>query len=180
MNGNWLRVTAAQLAAAKDDLDLAYEEAQDAVDGADERWLCTDKTWHALDFLLERYGVTVPIVYGAEPFVDTPDDADDEADDDADDEAEDEADLDGLDWGYGPPRYLTPEQVAAAATELTDLTEEELLRGVDPAELARAEIYPNVWDRPAELTWAVHALPDVKRFFADAAESGDAVICWLD
>lgn len=82
--------------------------------------------------------------------------------------------------GYGPPRYLTPEQVATAAAELADLTEDDLLRGVDPAELTRAEIYPNVWDRTDEPTWATHHLPDVKQFIATAAKNCDAVICWLD
>ncbi len=171
MNGNWLRMTAEHLARAKDDLDWAYERAQDAADNADGRWLGTDKTWHALDFLLDRYGFRVPIVYGAEPFVDTAEDGYDEADDE---------DPEAGDWGYGPPRYLTPRQVALAATDLARLTEEDLLRGVDPAELTRAEIYPDVWDRPDELTWAVHCLPDVREFFAAAARDGDAVLCWLD
>ncbi|MEH1163959.1 YfbM family protein [Micromonospora sp. CPCC 205539] len=171
MNGNWLRVTAADLARAKDDLDWAHEMAQTAVDDEGDRWHCTGKTWHGLDFLLERYGFAVPIVWGAEAFVESHYDDDDDDDDES---------LDTADWGYGPPRYLTPEQVTAAAASLADLTEEDLLRGVDPGELTRAEVYPDVWDRADQLTWAVHHLLDAKQFFASAATSGDAVICWLD
>ena len=84
------------------------------------------------------------------------------------------------DWGYGPPSYLTPVQVAAAAARLTSLTEDDLVRDVDPQELNRAEIYPQTWERPGELAWVTHYLPDVRNFFAAAAKDGDAVICWLD
>ena len=72
-----------------------------------------------------------------------------------------------------------PENVAKVAAALADVTEADLIRDVDPAEMN--EIYPSVLDDdPGELEWAVHLLPGVKQFFADAARAGDAVICWLD
>jgi len=163
MNGNWLRVTPAELDRAKDDLDWALEFVSGAMD---ERQLGTGKAWDAFDFLLNRRGFTVPIVYGAEQFVDTPQGPDD-------DDPE-------VDWGHGPPRYLTPEQVATAAAELAGLTEDDLVRGVDQVELTCAEIYPDIWDRPDELGWVTHHLPYVTEFFTTAAKDGDAVICWLD
>ncbi|MBE1486179.1 YfbM family protein [Plantactinospora soyae] len=170
INGNWLRVTPAELARAKDDLDWAEEFVQAAVAAEDERLCGTDKAWQAFEFLLERRGFDIEIAYGAESFVETPDlDPDDE------EFVEPE-----VDWGYGPPRYLTPEQVATAATELAGLTEDDLIRGVDPAELTRAQIYPDVWDRPDELRWVTHHLPYVQDYFAAAAKDGDAIICWLD
>ncbi|MGN9806307.1 DUF1877 family protein [Micromonospora sp. L32] len=172
MNGNWLRVTPAELARAKDDLGWAYDFAQAAMDGEGERVDGTGKAWHAFDFLLERQGVELPIVYGAEAFVETPDAEDEDEDAIAGDPEHD--------WGYGPPRYLTPEQVAEAAATLDGLTEDDLSRGVDQAELERADIYPQVWDRPDQLSWVTHHLPYAQRFFAAAAREGDAVICWLD
>jgi Domain of unknown function (DUF1877) len=84
------------------------------------------------------------------------------------------------DWGYGPPSYLTPVEVAAAAPRLAALTQDDLIRDVDPIELNRADIYPGNWEEPGELRWAAHYLPDVQSFFAGAAKDGDAVICWLD
>ncbi len=169
MNGNWLRMTPEQLRRALEDLDWAHEYALDAEDRKDERWFTTGKTFHALHFLLDRHGLNVPIVFGAESFVDMPDE-----------EPEDEAYLEDVDWGYAPPGYLTPEQVSRAAAELAHITVDDLLRGVDPDELTRAGVYPiTIWDRPGELDWATHALPDVARFFAIAAGAGDAVICWL-
>ncbi len=175
INGNWLRVSPADLDRAKDDLDRAHDLAEAARNGEEEgRWAGTGKAWNAFDFLLARLGFEVPIVLGAESFVELPD---------VEPESQEMLDfLDGLehDWGYGPPSYLTPEQVAAAAAQLAGLTEEDLIRGVDPAELHRAQVYPDVWDRPGELSSVAHHLPGTQRFFAAAAMAGDAVICWLD
>lgn len=170
INGNWLRVTPAELARAKDDLDWAYTHAQDLSDDAD-RVHSTGKAWHSLDYLLFRRGLSIPIVSGAEQFID-----------ESVGEVVDEHGFLAweVDWGYGPPRYLTPEQVAAAAAELADITEDDLIRDVDQAELVQAEIYPDIWDRPGELAWTAHCLPEAKQFFALAAKEGDAIICWLD
>jgi hypothetical protein len=168
MYGQWLRVSPAELARARGDLDWAREQAEevaeteysygDGRDLPDLRSYSTDKTWHALDYLLTRKGFPVSIVFGEEAFVD---------------------DEDTADWGYGPPRYLTPQQVARAATALAEVTEEQLLDGVDQAELHRAGIYPAIWDRPDELPWSVCHLADARTYFAAAAAAGDAVICWI-
>lgn len=171
MNGNWLRVTPAELARAKDDLDWAYSLVQAAMDAEDERLSGTGKAWHAFDFLLQRRGIDPEIVYGAEAFVDTPD-----VEPDDDEYVEEFA----HDWGYGPPRYLTPDQVSSASAVLATLTEQDLSDGVDQAELDRAEVYPMIWDRPDQLGWVTHNLPYAQQFFTAAAREGDAVICWLD
>lgn len=130
INGNWLRVTPSELARAKDDLDRAFNHVRDLSDHA-ERTHSTGKAWHSLDYLLGRWGFSIPIVLGAEEFID-----------ESVGEIEDEHGFLAweVDWGYGPPRYLTSEQVAGAATELADITEDDLIRDVDQAELARAEI----------------------------------------
>lgn len=168
MYGEWLRVTPAQLARAKGDLAWAFDLAEQAGDDegerepavAERRSFGTDKTWHALEYLLERGGFPVSIIFGEETFVDDPEDPD-------------------ADWGYGAPQYLTPERVRQAAVALAALTEEALLGGVEQAELEREQIYPMVWDRPDELSWAISYLPDIKAYFAAAATSGDALICWI-
>jgi hypothetical protein len=168
MYGNWLRVSPDELAHAQENLEWATTFAEEAVESADGRVSGTGKAWHALDFLLERRGFPVEIVWGEESFVD------EAADDDgfAVDEIED-------DWGYGPPRYLTPGQVTEGAAALADLTGDDLIRGVDPAELTRAEIYPQTWDRPGELDRVNDRLPHMQEYFAAAAKNGDAIICWL-
>ncbi|MEH1027452.1 YfbM family protein [Micromonospora profundi] len=174
MNGNWLRVSPDQLEQARADLNWAYELAMTERDGDSERWAGTDKAWNALDFLLDRLGFEIPLVLGAESFVEFPD---------VEPDSEEMFDfLENLedDWGYGPPSYLTPAQVATAASQLAALTEDDLIRGVDPQELKRADVYPGPWESSDELVWAAHYLPDVRNFFAAAARDGDAVICWLD
>ncbi|MEU6206565.1 DUF1877 family protein [Micromonospora musae] len=174
MNGNWLRVSPDQLERARTDLDWAHGIATAAQDDNSERWTATDKAWNGLDFLLDRLGFDVPLVLGAESFVELPD---------VEPDSEEMFDfLENLedDWGYGPPSYLTPGQVAAAAAQLAGLTEDDLIRGVDPQELNRAEVYPGGWERPGQLEWIAHYLPDVRSFFAAAAKDRDAVICWLD
>lgn len=165
MYGEWLRVTSAELEHARSDLRWAYDIAMKADEDmdrpvAERRRFGTDKTWHALDFLLDRKGFPISIVFGAEEFVDDPEDPD-------------------ADWGYGPPRFLTPEQVQRAAAALADLTEDALIAGVDSADLQREQIYPTVWDRPDELPWAVCHLPGVKVYFDAAAKAGDAILCWI-
>lgn len=175
MNGNWLRVSPDELERARTDLGWAYELARtERDDDNSERWAGTDKAWDGLEFLLDRLGFEIPLVLGAERFVELPD---------VEPDSEEMFDfLENLedDWGYGPPSYLTPVQVAAAASRLASLTEGDLIRGVDPKELSEAEIYPGIWERPGELAWVAHYLPDVRSFFAAAAKDGDAVICWLD
>ncbi|WP_410809093.1 YfbM family protein [Micromonospora sp. 067-2] len=174
VNGNWLRVSPDELKRARTDLGWAYKLAKAERDDNSDRYTTTDKAWNGLDFLLDRLGFEIPLVLGAERFVELPDVAPD---------SEEMFDfLENLedDWGYGPPSYLTPVQVEAAASRLAALTEDDLIRGVDPQELDRAEIYPQIWDRPGELTWVAHYLPGVRSFFSAAATDGNAVICWLD
>ncbi|WP_433320968.1 DUF1877 family protein [Micromonospora sp. CA-269861] len=174
MNGNWLRVSPNELEKARTDLGWAYELAITARDDNSERWAATGKAWNGFEFLLDRLGFEIPLVMGAEAFVELPD-----VEPDSDEMFDFLEDLEG-DWGYGPPSYLTPVDVAAAASRLATLTEDSLVRGVNPQELSRADIYPGPWEGPDELAWVAHCLPDVQRYFAAAANDGAAVICWLD
>jgi hypothetical protein len=174
MNGNWLRVSPAELDEARADLDAAYDLAEEARNGEHPgRWAGSGQAWNGLDFLLHRLGFDVPLIFGAESLVELPD-----VEPDSPEMAEFLESAD--DWGYGPPAALTPAQVATAATRLAGLTEADLVRDVDPAELDRAECYPGGWTEPGRLEWVAHHLPNAQRFFAAAAKDGDAVICWLD
>ena len=163
VDGNWLRVTPAELERAIDDpgevgrlITKAYRDGRDRMSG-------TGEAWQAFDFLLSRQGVGEWIVWGTEAFGDEDEDADDEFET-VDDEA---------------MHYLTPAQVATAATALGAVTRDDLVRGVDPADLRRAEIFPQVWHEPGRLDWVTHFLPYAQEFFAAAAKDGDAVICWI-
>jgi hypothetical protein len=174
MYGQWLRISEAELDRAKVDLPWAHDLARrieetesaagqhlDPPDVARRRSFGTDKTWHALAYLLDRREFPVSIIYGEESLVADPNDP-------------------SADWGYGAPNYLTSDHVRRAAGALADLSAEDLLDGVDADDLQWEEIYPNVWARgPGELQWAVSRLPWVKVYFQSAANDGDAMICWI-
>ncbi|AGI91838.1 DUF1877 domain containing protein [Streptomyces albidoflavus] len=163
MNGEYLRVTTTELAWALEDSAWAWNLSQAAQDIqeqgrpplAEARHFTTHKTWHLLDFLLRRAAFPVDVIHGEEP-----------------------AAID--DWGYGPPRLLTPDQVGVAADALYRTPYDQLLHGVDPAELIRAEIYPQIWDSPAELEWAWDVYASLTAFFRGAASASDAMLVWID
>ncbi|MGW6414106.1 YfbM family protein [Streptomyces sp. NPDC055055] len=163
MNGEYLRVTAAELERALTEPEWALEFAEAIQDAQDDdqtaafeaRHFTTHQTWHFLSFLLHRSAFPVDIVHGEETIV-------------ADD------------WGYGPPRYLTPDRVGLAASTLRRMSYDRLVLDVDPAELVKAEIYPQIWDAPAALDWASDVFTPLTEFFQGAAAAGDAVLIWID
>src|SRR5262245_52772214 len=125
MHGMWVRLSPDQLDQAKRDGVWWQLETDDNSSG-------TDKAWQALDFLLDRAGFPVDIIFGEVDLLPQAEEDDDELED-------------------PPPRYLTPERVLVAAEALDQLGADDLLRGVDPAELERKYIYPGDWREPGQL-----------------------------
>jgi hypothetical protein len=163
MIGEYLRVTPTELDRALKDPEWALalaEQVQDEQDDAarapeDAKHFSTYKTWHLLDFLLRRCGFPVDVVMG-------------------------EIELGGDDWGYEPPRFLAADRVRIAAEELSRLSYGDLIKGVDAAELAAAQIYPQGWDSPDSLEWGRDYFGGLALFLQAAAVVGDAVIVWID
>jgi hypothetical protein len=54
------------------------------------------------------------------------------------------------DVGYGPARLLEPAEVSKVDEALQAISEEEFARRFDTKALAKAEIYPQIWDEPVE------------------------------
>jgi hypothetical protein len=165
MIGEYARLTPAELEHALDDPEWATEHVEDMMgDGSgpsDERprrCLDIDKAWDILDFLLRRIDFPVDIVHGEEEMPDADD------------------------WGYGPPRYLTPERVRTAATALLAMPFELLAQSVDGAELAKADLYPTVTADEADkwLAYVGGHYRELVPFFEEAARDGDAMLAWLD
>ncbi|MFB9902389.1 YfbM family protein [Allokutzneria oryzae] len=164
MEGNYLRVTQDELERAIDDPSWLQEHAQDVRDEVEDadlppeeaRYLTTHKAWHAIAFLLGRAEFHVDVVHGEGEL------------------AEEE------DWGYGPPRFLSAEQVESAAEALAGIDFDELIDGIDPAELTEADVYPLTWDEDDALEWVGHWFRPLAPFFAAAAADGDAVILWIN
>ncbi|MFV2119060.1 YfbM family protein [Streptomyces sp. Act-28] len=165
MIGEYVRLTAAEFERALGDPEWAQERIDRLVEAelggrvgdAGARCLDIDKAWHALDFLLSRLDFPVDVVFG------------------------EGAIPDAEDWGYTPPRYLTPERVRVAAEALRDVPVERLVEGVGPEDLARAEVYPViVWERGEPLEYVTAHYEALVPFFGAAARDGDAVLMWLD
>jgi hypothetical protein len=165
MNGKYLRVTPAELARAVKDPNWVIELAEAVQDAqartslppTQARHLTTHKAWNAIAFLLERAGFPVDIVHGEESLADDDDD-----------------------WSYGPPGYLTPEQVRVAAEALAATTYDDLVSGVTPTDLAERHVYPGIWDEPDSLEWVRGWYEPLVPFFAAASAHGNAMLAWVD
>jgi len=82
--------------------------------------------------------------------------------------------------GNGPARLFTPAHVAELAEALADPQVEQDVTGrFDPQRMRELSIYPFGWDEPGERGWVLHALRDLRGFYAGAAAHGNAVATCL-
>jgi hypothetical protein len=125
--------------------------------GADSGELNLDKAWHGIHFLLTgRIDEAPPplgnaILGGTEI---------------------------GEDLGYGPARYLTPEQVREVAQALAAITREEFARRLDPQRIRQAGVYALEGETTAE--YCVEYFEKVVAYYRDAASKGNAMLLYLD
>jgi len=86
----------------------------------------------------------------------------------------------GDDGGYGAARYFTAAEVSSLATELDNASSGDVLHArYAPGRMNDLAIYPGGWDDPESREWLIDALGDLRRFFAEAASRGDAIIICL-
>ena len=95
-----------------------------------DRELSIDKAWHAIHFLLtgDRWAGAVPLrnaVLGGTP-------------------------LGNFDVGYGPARFLTPDEVKKVAAALSEISPDELQARCDFSVMTEADIYPSSWEDAEE------------------------------
>lgn len=163
MIGNFRRVRGEVL----DDL-LANPDAITAVlyerEAPEADALDIDKAWHGLHFLLtgDAWDGEPPlnfIVGGGAPIGD-------------------------VDVGYGPARGFAPDEVRAIAAALAPITEATLRARFDPGAMMDEDIYPTIWDRPAEeddtLGYLVDYFSPLKAFVTETAEQGLALIVYCN
>lgn len=120
-----------------------------------------DKSWHGLHYLLTGQAEGGPepwswVVQGGHAF--------------------------GPEVGYGPARFLTPEEVQRVAAALDRTPIQHLVERFNPQDMQAKEIYPDViWVRDAEeaLDYVLDGYQQLQTFYRDAAERGDGVIQWL-
>lgn len=155
MTGLWARLTPDEAAAR-----VHQGGFHDWTDGLPaDRVLDLDKMWHAVHVTLagtawdvdDEAPLTWP-VFGGYPM--------------------------GPAEAYGPARYFAPEVVVQIAAALGEVDVDDLRSRFDPGRLEAMEVYPQVWDEPAddladEVTGAV---AELTTFFRAAADAGDAVV----
>lgn len=87
------------------------------------------------------------------------------------------------DVGYGPVRYLTPDEVKRVNAALGQVSRESLVSRFSPQAFEAASIYPTgVWDREgaAALEYALFYFDKLVAFYADASSRGDAMLLYLN
>lgn len=132
------------------------ERFDELLESDDDRSIDLDKMWHGVHWLLTGSadpvaGPTSSVIFGGRPC--------------------------GDDRGYGPPRLLQADEVAAAAKALSSVDVEALRGRVDPAAMTDAEIYPLVWDEEDVFEMELEpCLLALREFYDAAAAAGDVVI----
>ncbi|MED7950302.1 DUF1877 family protein [Streptomyces sp. BE303] len=161
MNGRYLRLSARQLERAAAEPGWVREWVTELDEDVDEaaargRLHGTGRAGPVLDFLLRRHDFPVDVIHG-------------------------EAELPGAgQWGYGPPRCLTPERVGAADGAFADLPPGALVDGITPAELATAVPLPAGWTDGEALHLASGHYRSLADFLHTAARYRHAVLVWTE
>jgi hypothetical protein len=124
-----------------------------------EPTLDIDKSWHAIDFMLngrewEEEPPLFKVILGGTAIGDD-------------------------DLGYGPARYLTPEQVQEVTAALEKISEADFIKKYDPKQMG--DIYPHVWGKNDKetLDYLVGHYRKMVAFYKDAAQKGNAIISLL-
>jgi hypothetical protein len=87
----------------------------------------------------------------------------------------------GGDVGYGPARFLTPEQVRQVAQALAGLDEAALRAKYNPAAMKQAGVYPEeIWEDAESFDYLLENFASLSIFFQDASARGNAVLFYLN
>ena len=85
----------------------------------------------------------------------------------------------GDDLGFGPARYLTPEEVKEVAAALRDVSKEDLVQRYVPSAFEEANVYPTgIWESESDVAfdYLLHAFESMLTFYESIAARGDAVL----
>lgn len=84
----------------------------------------------------------------------------------------------GEDLGYGPARYLTPDQVREVGQALAGITSDDFARRFDPQKIRQAGVYALENDATAD--YCVQYFEKMVAYYRDAAYQGNAMLLYLD
>ncbi|MDO8452452.1 MAG: YfbM family protein [bacterium] len=90
----------------------------------------------------------------------------------------------GLDVGYGPARYLTPEEVKETVTALKRVSNEELISRYNAEDMTADDVYPEVWGRKEEeqfnKEYILENYPLMVSYYQDAARHGNGMLIYIN
>jgi hypothetical protein len=120
-----------------------------------------EKTWNAIEFILDRLAELgripwiAPLTQGEES---------------------------GASFHYGPCWYRSPDEVRLIADAMIGLSKDEFKKGYMPDIMAKYKVYPDIWDRPEqgehfEYVWVWYA--GMVKFYRRAAENGEGMLLHL-
>lgn len=121
-----------------------------------------DKAWHAIHYLLTgsnwggEYPLGMAVLGGMEL---------------------------GEDIGYGPVRFLTPEEVQAVAVLLDTLSQQTLQERYVPSALEAVGIYPaGIWEEEGQqaFEWLMPWFFQLVAFYKAAGKNGNAMLLFLN
>jgi hypothetical protein len=84
-----------------------------------------------------------------------------------------------IDNGYGPPQFLTPDEVVVYAEQLEAMTDDDLRDAYDPKAMREDNVYGIDFDNPRELEWLIEEARKVRAFYKDAAAKGRGILQFL-
>lgn len=86
-----------------------------------------------------------------------------------------------FEMGYGSPHAFFSDEVRQIAAALAELDLEALYDQANPAEFAKEDIYPMIWDEPKEdcIGYLIEYLRELQTFVQKAADSHQALIAAL-
>jgi hypothetical protein len=159
ITGRYVRVAAGDLEWLNRDPEAFMEASMASMtpgwenDPSTQPWISIEKAWAALGYLLAKAtDGTIDVVFGGTPI--------------------------GEDWGFGPPRYVAPDEIRQAADMLSRTPFDRLAAHYDARQLRDAKIYPGVWDED-DLRGLEIDYETLVEFFAVAAKSGDGMVLAL-
>lgn len=165
MMGEYRRLSPGQLQGLQDALQGNPEAVGDFLHPEERSYdkpdpqLKIERAWHGIEFLLygeEGSSSVLNVVMGGTAI--------------------------GDEGGYGPARYLLPEQVKEASQALGGLSKNELRKRFDPAAFEAAHIYPRGWtvgEPDAAFEWLWGKFVAVRDFFQEVARCNDVMLMYL-
>lgn len=161
MTGEFLRTTPRELETLRSDHQAMFGAwFPDA--GSEENRLSVDKAWDGIKFVLETLSSNGRIDE-LNPF-----------------EGPQET---GIEFDYGPITFHSPEEVQSLSAALFAISSDAFRKGYLPDQMAKNDVYPEIWDRQEEIegnySYLWEYLVSLRDFYAKAASAGDVVLYTL-